>query len=56
MVALGGIVTARSPAVDRSGQFVYVTNTSSDDVSAFTIDGASGALTPVAGAPFAAGN
>ena len=36
--------------------FVYVANAGSDNVSAYTIDAASGALTPVAGSPFAAGS
>jgi 6-phosphogluconolactonase (cycloisomerase 2 family) len=39
-----------------TGKFIYVANQASNDVSAFTIDFASGALAPVAGAPFAAGD
>ena len=50
-------------AVDPSGKFVYVANECAVDycasgigsVSAFAIDSASGALTPVLGSPFAAG-
>jgi 6-phosphogluconolactonase len=38
-----------------SGQFAYVTNTSSGDVSGFTINATNGALTPIPGSPFAAG-
>jgi DNA-binding beta-propeller fold protein YncE len=34
---------------------VYVANSGSNDISAYTIDPTSGALTPVAGSPFAAG-
>lgn len=44
--------------VDPSGRFVYVANAAnitSGSVSALTIDGSSGALTPVAGSPFATG-
>lgn len=50
-------------AVDPSGQFLYVAHCASagcniggmGSVSAFTIDGATGALTPVAGSPFSGG-
>src|SRR2546426_520245 len=38
-----------------SGQFAYVTNTSSGDVSGYTINTINGALTPIPGSPFAAG-
>jgi DNA-binding beta-propeller fold protein YncE/tetratricopeptide (TPR) repeat protein len=44
-----------SVTVDPSGKFAYVANTSSNNVSAFTIDVATGALTAVVGSPFAAG-
>jgi DNA-binding beta-propeller fold protein YncE len=37
-------------------EFIYVTNQGSNNVSAYTIDATSGALTPVAGSPFGAGN
>ncbi len=37
------------------GGFVYVTNAGAKTVSAYAIDPSSGALTPVAGSPFAAG-
>jgi hypothetical protein len=35
--------------------FAYVANFISDDVSAYSIDASTGALTPVAGSPFAEG-
>jgi 6-phosphogluconolactonase len=38
-----------------TGKFIYVANHASNDVSAYTIDFASGALAPVPGAPFGAG-
>lgn len=43
-----------SVAVDPTGQFVYVANLGSNDVSAYRMD-AAGALTGVAGSPFTAG-
>ena len=45
-----------SVAVDPSGQFVYVANSGSASVLAFTIDTSTGALTPVSGSPFQVGN
>lgn len=42
-------------AIDPSGKFLYVVNVQQNDVSAFTIDSATGALTPVPNSPFAAG-
>jgi len=44
-----------SVCVDPSGKFVYTANHNSDNVSAFTIDAVTGALTAIAGSPFAAG-
>ncbi len=41
--------------VDPSGRFAYVANLDGDDVSAFTINSSTGALSAVAGSPFAAG-
>jgi 6-phosphogluconolactonase len=41
--------------VDPSGQFIYAANYNSNDISAYTVDAATGALAPVAGSPFAAG-
>ena len=37
-------------------QFVYAANTGSNDVSAYTIDPRTGALTPIAGSPFPVGS
>lgn len=45
-----------SVAVDPSGKFAYVANNGSSDVSAFTINTATGALTAVVGSPFAVVN
>lgn len=48
-----------SVVVDPSGRFVYAANygwPGSGTVSAYAIDAGTGALTPVAGSPFAAGN
>jgi DNA-binding beta-propeller fold protein YncE len=42
--------------VDPSGQFVYVANTISNNVSAFSLNPATGALSPMRGAPFATGS
>lgn len=50
------IVTPDEPsaaAVDPSGQFLYVANSDTENVSAFTINATTGVLTPVAGSPFA---
>ena len=41
--------------MDSGGRFPYVAHRGSHDVSAFRIDPVSGALSAVAGAPFAAG-
>jgi hypothetical protein len=41
---------------DQTAQFVYVANIYSDNVSAYTIDGSTGALAPVDGSPFPAGS
>ena len=46
-------------SIDSSGRFLYVSNygfPGTGTVSAYTIDATSGALTPVAGSPFAAGS
>jgi YVTN family beta-propeller protein len=42
-------------AVDPSGSFVYAVNNTSGSVSVYSVDAATGALTPVTGSPFAAG-
>ena len=43
-----------SLAIDASGKFVYVANGNSNDVSVYSVDAASGALTPVKNSPFSA--
>ena len=50
----GGNGTINGPlgiAADGAGKFIYVCN-ASNDVSAFSVNSATGALTPVAGSPF----
>jgi len=44
-----------SVTIDPSGQHAYVSNSLSDDVSAYAIDAASGTLSPLRGSPFMAG-
>jgi 6-phosphogluconolactonase len=41
--------------VGMGGEFVYVLNRGSDDISAYEVDAAMGVLTPVAGSPFPTG-
>jgi 6-phosphogluconolactonase len=41
--------------VDPTGRFAYVTNANSNDISAYSIDSATGALTALAGSPFLTG-
>jgi 6-phosphogluconolactonase len=43
-------------AVDPSGRFAYVTNFTGNNVSGYTIDPSTGALTAIAGSPFTAGH
>jgi 6-phosphogluconolactonase (cycloisomerase 2 family) len=62
----GGLseVTPRTPtgtaptvlAMDSAGTFLYVGNSGSSNISVFSIDSKSGALTPVAGSPFQIGS
>ena len=55
----GYVSTGRRPrdvTLHSSGQFVYVANRGSGDVSAYTIDAATGVLTEISGAPFVAGD
>lgn len=40
-------------AFDRTGQFLYVINSGSNDMSAYAFDRTTGLLTPLAGSPFA---
>jgi YVTN family beta-propeller protein len=47
---------AKSAIVDPSGKLVYVANAESNSVSGYIINPNSGALTAVAGSPFAAGS
>ncbi len=42
-------------SADKSGSFLYVPNTVSNDVSAYSINSMTGALTPMPGSPFPAG-
>ena len=44
--------TATFTPTPTQAQFVYVTNEGSNNISAYSIDATSGALTPVAGSPF----
>jgi 6-phosphogluconolactonase (cycloisomerase 2 family) len=41
--------------IDPSGRFVFVTNSNSNSISAFSIVSSTGALTPIPGSPFASG-
>jgi DNA-binding beta-propeller fold protein YncE len=43
-------------AVEHTGNFAYVTNLGSNNVSVYAINAATGALTEIASSPFAAGN
>jgi 6-phosphogluconolactonase (cycloisomerase 2 family)/uncharacterized membrane protein len=42
-------------AVDRSGKYLYASNSFDNNISAFTIDGATGSLSGVSGSPFGSG-
>ena len=58
-VAGSPFATGQSPlsvTVDPSGRFVYVANQGSNNVSAYTINQTTGALSPIPGSPFAVGN
>ena len=46
---------ARAEGIDPKGKFAYVVNSSSNNVSAYSINATTGALTPVKGSPFRAG-
>jgi len=43
-------------AVDSAGKFVFAVNDGSNNLSVYKINSTTGALTPVAGSPFATGN
>src|SRR5262249_34504560 len=45
----------QSVTIDPSGKFAYVANNASNNISAYTIDPSSGALTALPSSPFAAG-
>jgi 6-phosphogluconolactonase len=47
---------AAAVAIDPTGTYAYVTNAGDNSVSAFTINGSTGALTKVQGSPFSAGS
>ena len=49
-------VLLASPFFAKSQTYAYVANTSSNNVSAFSVNATSGALTQIAGSPFAAGS
>jgi DNA-binding beta-propeller fold protein YncE len=42
--------------VDPTGNFAYVANANSNNVSGYSIDPATGVLTAIGGSPFAAGS
>lgn len=58
-LAPAGTVSIGNPtvsvSVDNSGKFVYVADYTANNIHAFTIDPRSGALSSIAGSPFAAG-
>jgi len=47
---------AYSVRVDRTNQFLYVTNDGAANIAGFRLDASTGALTPMAGSPFPAGD
>jgi 6-phosphogluconolactonase len=53
--AIGAETFPLSVVVDPMGQFVYAANDTSGDVSVYTVDATTGALTAVAGSPFVSG-
>lgn len=54
--AAGGLFAANRIGVAMVGNFLFASNSVSEDVSAFTINPSTGVLTPVAGSPFATGS
>ncbi len=54
-LALDGGAGSDSATVDPTGKFAYVANVTSNNVSAFTINASTGALTAVSGSPFSTG-
>src|SRR5262249_44956756 len=47
---------ANFATIDPLGKFLYVANLSDNDISGYTINSSTGALTPIIGSPFAAGS
>ena len=52
---LVGLLSATTALRAQTGGFAYVANFSDNNMSAYTIDGTTGALTPVPGSPVPAG-
>jgi hypothetical protein len=50
------LISPTTPTAPKTLRFAYVPNIFSNNVSAYTIDATTGALTAVAGSPFAAGS
>ncbi len=51
----GGLFASNRVATDAAGKFLFASNVGSSNVSVFTIDAGTGALSLVAGSPFATG-
>jgi 6-phosphogluconolactonase (cycloisomerase 2 family) len=45
-----------SVAIDPTGRFLYTANSGSNDISGFSVDETTGALTPLGGGPVATGH
>ena len=59
LISAGSTPTGSTPtsvAIDPTGSFLYTTNGSSNDISGFSVDETTGALTPLGGGPVAAGH
>lgn len=58
LTAIGAALAAgtnpSNVAITPNGKYVYVTNSGSNDVSGYSVDGTTGALTEITGSPFAA--
>jgi 6-phosphogluconolactonase (cycloisomerase 2 family) len=55
-IIAGQVPGVNSVTVDPTGKFVYAAINQGNDISAYTIDSSTGALTAVAGSPFVAGS
>ena len=53
---LGSPSSPVSITVDSTGKFAYVANAGSNNVSGYTINSSTGALTSISGSPFTAGS